>query len=84
MRPKPLQLAVTTDEQTTQMGPSLKALLIKNIGSNTVYVDFDNPIVTAQSYPLEPGETLTMEWDFVRLHYKGAGTSTLNIIKIIQ
>lgn len=84
MRIKPFQLSVTTDEQVAQIGPALKAVLIKNMGNNTVYVDFDNPIVTNQSYPLEAGETLSVEWQFIRMYYKGTGASVLNLIKVIQ
>jgi len=81
MRPKPFQLTGTTSEQTEKIGPALRTILIKNVGSNTVLLDFDNP-VHSDSYPLEAGETLTMEWSFIYLHYKGA--STLNIIKVLQ
>jgi enhancing lycopene biosynthesis protein 2 len=85
MRPKPLQLTATTDEKTEKVGPALRALMIKNVGSNNVYIDFDNAIVTTESYLLEAGETITMEYDFINLYYKTAsGTSTLHCIKIVQ
>lgn len=85
MRPLPRQLSATTTEQTHQVGPGMKALMIKNTGNNDVYVDFDNAIDTSNSYLLEAGETLTLEFGFIDFHYKAVtGTSTLHIIKIIQ
>lgn len=85
MRPKPFVLNVTTDQQIEKVGPALKALMVKNIGANDVYIDFDNPIDTNNSYVIEAGETLTLEYDFINLYHKGvSGTSRLHLIKIIQ
>lgn len=85
MRPKPLVLNATTTEQTEQFGPALRVAMLKNIGANDVYIDFDNPVDTNNSYVLEAGETLTIEYDFIRLFYKAAsGTSRIHVIKIIQ
>lgn len=84
MRPKPIKIDCTTDEASEKIGPALRALMIKNVGANDVYIDFDNPI-TAESYVLEAGETMTMEYDFILLYHKAvSGTSTLHGIKIIQ
>ena len=85
MRPKPLQLTATSVEKTEQFGPGLRVVLIKNVGSNNVYIDFESTVDTGTAYLLEAGETLTIEYDFVRLHYKTSlGTSTLHVIKILQ
>lgn len=85
MRPKPLQLTATTTSQNAQMGPGLRSLLIKNVGANDVYIDFDKDIDSSASYLLEAGETVTLEYDFVKFYYKAAsGTSALHLIKIIQ
>ena len=84
MRPKPFILDVTATEQSEQFGPALRVAMMKNIGSNDVLIDFDNP-VHSESYLLEAGETLTIEYDFIRLFYKTAsGTSRIHVIKIIQ
>lgn len=85
MRPKPLTVTATTNSQTEKVGPALRALMIKNIGSNSVYIDFDDPIDTNNSYVLEAGETLTMEYDFINLYYQAlTGTSKLHLLKIVQ
>lgn len=85
MRPKPLVLTATVTEQSEQFGPALKVAMFKNIGANDVYIDFDNAIDTNTAYVLEAGETLTIEYDFVRLFYKAtSGTSRIHVIKIIQ
>ena len=79
-----MKLNATSVEQNEQFGPALKAALLKNVGANNVYLDFDNP-VTTESYLLEAGETLTIEYDFVRLFYKtNSGTSTIHVLKILQ
>lgn len=84
MRPKPLILNASDTEQSEQFGPALKVAMLKNIGANDVLIDFDNP-VHEESYLLEAGETLTIEYDFIRLFYKTAsGTSRIHVIKIIQ
>lgn len=85
MRPKPLQLTATTSNQSEQMGPGLKAVMIKNIGSNNVYIDFDKTVDTSLSYLMEAGETVTIEHPFVNFHYQAAnGTSAMYVIKILQ
>lgn len=85
MRPKPVKLSATTSEKTEQLGPALRGVLIKNIGTTDCYIDFDNAIDTDNSYVLESGEHLTVEWDFIQLHYQTAsGTTTLHLIKVIQ
>lgn len=84
MRPKPLILDATTDQQVEKVGPSLRAIMMKNIGANDVLLDFDNDIV-AGSYVIEAGETLTLEYDFINLYYKtSGGTSRLHCIKVVQ
>lgn len=85
MRPKPIQLTATTTASSEQIGPAIRELMIKNQGSNDVYIDFDQPINTTNSYLLEAGETLNMSFTFINLYYKAAaGTSTLHCIKILQ
>jgi hypothetical protein len=85
MRPKPFVVTATTDTQQVQVGPGLKAVMIKNIGSNDVYIDFDNTVDTNNSYVLESGETLSVEYSFIQLFYKAlTGTSKMHVIKIIQ
>lgn len=78
-------LNATTDQQIEKIGPALRALMVKNVGANDIYIDFDSAIDTNNSYLLEAGETLTMEYDFINLYYQAAsGTSRLHCIKIIQ
>lgn len=80
-----MKLNATTTEQTEQLGPALRSVMIRNDGGAKVYIDFDNAIDTNNSYILEIGETLTMDWNFVQLHYQAVtNTATLSIIKIIQ
>lgn len=84
MRPKPILLTATSTEQEKQLGPALKGVMIKNYGGVDVLVDFDNPI-TANSYLLEAGETLTINDAFIDLHYKTtSGTSSLYLIRVTQ
>ncbi len=59
MRPKPLVLTATATEAVEQFGPALRVAMMKNIGANDVYIDFDNPVDANNSYVLEAGETLT-------------------------
>jgi hypothetical protein len=84
MRPKPVKLSATTTEATYKLGPSLRSVMIRNDGGSQVYIDFDNPIDTDNSYLMEAGEVLTIEYNFINLHYQATGTATLSIIKIIQ
>lgn len=85
MRPKPFVITATTDEQLVKIGPGLRALMVKNIGANDVYIDFDNAIDINESYVLEAGETITIEYGFVNLYYQAlSGTSKIHLIKIIQ
>lgn len=85
MRPKPVKLSATTSEQTIQLGPALRSMMLKNNGGSDVYIDFDNAIDTDNSYVLEAGETLTIDYNFINLHYQGVnGTATLYMLKIIQ
>lgn len=83
MRPKSIKQAVTTTENTLLLGAAVKSVLIKNVGPSDVQIDFDQAI-SDDAYLCEAGETLIIGDTFSRLHFKGAGTSTFYIIKIVQ
>lgn len=79
-----MQLSATTTEQVEQVGPACRALMLKNVGSNDVWIDFDKAIDTSESWLLEAGETMSMDFSFIRLYYKGVGNSTVHILKVLQ
>lgn len=84
MRPKPMQLTVTTSEQVEALGPGMRALMLKNVGNNDCWIDFDKAIDESQSYLLEAGETMTMDFGFIRMYYKGVGATKIHLVKVIQ
>ena len=58
---------------------------IANKGNKDCYVDFDNSIDTDNSYLLESGESITIDFAFIRLYFKAVkDTTELYIMKIIQ
>lgn len=78
------KLSVTSSENTHLIGVGMKELHIKNQGTTDCQVGFDEAI-SDDSYLLEAGETITIEFPIIRLYFKTAsGTTTLYIIKLLQ
>lgn len=84
MRPKPVVIAVTSSEDSYQMGVNLRNCHIKNNGADDVLINFDAP-TDSNSYLLEAGEQLTVDFPFVKLYYRAVtSTATLYIIRVNQ
>ena len=85
-KPKVTNLSATSTQQSHDCGTVLVTLIIKNEGDAICYFDFDEDVSTTTSFPLEPGEVLTIEDLHIRrLNYKtSAGTTTVRLVRLHQ
>ena len=82
-RPLSKQISPTTTENTILLGTGYSTLYIKNTGPGDCYIEFDKAVDTASSYVLESGETIILDQNVIRLHYRTVNrTAKIYILKI--
>ena len=83
--PDPRVLSATTTQGSFAIGSGISDFILKNVGNDNVYIDFDADI-DANSYLLSAGETMNFtNITFTRLMYKAdSSTATLYIILVKQ
>jgi len=76
------KISATTTASSSTLPQKYQSHLIKNTGTDTVYISFSGP-ATTNDFPLEPGESLSVDIDTDTLYYIAAsGTQTLHWVAL--
>ena len=76
------KISATTSAGSTTLAQKYQSHLIKNVGTDTVYISFSGT-ATTNDFPLDPGESLAVDIDADTLYYIAAsGTQTIHWVAL--